>query len=56
VADRSTALLMTAFYEQLLAGQPAPEALRRARVALRAEDGGRYRDPYYWGAFVYIGR
>ncbi len=53
VDDKSTALLMEDLYRRMLAeGAPGPcEALHEARKALRKT----HPDPYYWGAFVYIG-
>ncbi len=45
VDDRSTASLMSAFYERLAAGDPAPAALRTAKLKLLHE--GKMR-PYYW--------
>ncbi len=48
VPDRSTALLMTSFYEHLRAQRSPPEALRRARSAVRQRG---FVKPYYWGPF-----
>jgi CHAT domain-containing protein len=45
VDDRSTAALMSAFYTRLAAGDPAPEALRTAKLELLHERSMR---PYYW--------
>ena len=45
VDDRSTAALMSAFYERLAAGDPAPAALRAAKLGLLRE---RKMRPYYW--------
>ena len=45
VDDRSTAALMSAFYGRLAAGEPAPAALRSAKLALLRE---RKMRPYYW--------
>lgn len=55
VNDRSTAELMTRFYEGVLGKErlsPAA-ALRRAQVAMW--ESARWRAPYYWGAFVLHG-
>lgn len=54
VDDRATAELMSRFYRGLWAeGLPPAAALRRARLSLAAER--RFRDPFYWGAFVLEG-
>jgi CHAT domain-containing protein len=51
VDDESTARLMTRFYRELQAGQPANQALRVAQLALKAE----MEHPYYWAAFMLTG-
>ncbi len=54
VDDRATAELMARFYRGLWAeGLPPAAALRKARLSLAAER--RFRDPFYWGAFVLQG-
>ena len=54
VADRPTASLMTAFYEELRTGVPEDVALARAqRAALRRAETG---SPLYWAGFVLRGR
>jgi CHAT domain-containing protein len=53
VPDEATDLLMEAFYQRILSGQPRAEALRGAQQALRAQP--RYSNPLYWGAFVCLG-
>ena len=44
------------FYRRILGigcdRQPCAEALRQAQQAIRTRDGGKYADPYYWGAFI----
>ncbi len=52
VNDRSTAELMQMFYERWLGGENKADALRSAQLAFMKA----HRDPYYWGAFVLIGR
>ena len=52
VNDRSTAALMQLFYERWLGGENKADALREAQLAFMKT----HRDPYYWGAFVLIGR
>ncbi|MGD0868326.1 MAG: CHAT domain-containing tetratricopeptide repeat protein [Bryobacteraceae bacterium] len=58
VPDQETQELMTLFYQQWLGGLDAHEALRRAQLKERDTVRQRYgRDlPYYWGAFVLVGR
>jgi CHAT domain-containing protein len=48
VPDEQTCELMIDFYDRVLAGQGVADALREAQLALRQK----YRDPYYWGAFI----
>ncbi|MEM8981442.1 MAG: CHAT domain-containing protein [Pseudomonadota bacterium] len=51
VADRSTAELMTRFYEQLLnAGQSPAAALQAAQQQMKSSR--RWRHPYYWAGFT----
>jgi CHAT domain-containing protein len=54
VSDGVTAPLMAGFYDGVLAKRPPAAALRAAKLQLLHE--GRYRKPFYWGAFqTYIG-
>ena len=54
IDDRATASLMERFYRGLwVEGLRPAAALRQARLALAAEH--RFRDPFYWGAFVLQG-
>lgn len=54
VEDRATAALMVHFYRALWQdGLPAAAALRAAQLALSQER--RWRDPYFWAAFVLQG-
>jgi CHAT domain-containing protein/tetratricopeptide (TPR) repeat protein len=54
IDDRATAELMASFYRAMWIGGLRPAAaLRQARLALAAER--RFRDPFYWGAFVLEG-
>jgi CHAT domain-containing protein len=59
VPDKETLALMKSFYGRWLAGTEMHDALKQAQLELRekvkaAHDG---RDlPYYWGAFVLVGR
>ena len=58
VPDHETEELMTLFYQQWLTGMDPHEALRRAQLKERDTVKERYgKDlPYYWGAFVLVGR
>jgi tetratricopeptide (TPR) repeat protein len=54
IDDHATADLMALFYRGLWVDHlPPAAALRRARLALAGER--RFRDPYYWGAFLLQG-
>lgn len=52
--DRSTATLMTHFYQQIAAGKTVAEALREAQLGMLAEFGSDM-PPYYWAGFTVIG-
>ena len=52
VDDLATQKLMTLFYENLAAGKTIRNSFSIAQRALRRE----YPEPYYWGAFVLIGK
>jgi CHAT domain-containing protein len=51
VDDASTAELMTAMYQRLMAGETPAEALRAAKLAM-LRSRSVYRKPYYWAPFV----
>jgi CHAT domain-containing protein len=56
VADKSTADLMTDFYQRLLsasAGTTSSGALRGAQLAMIS--GKKYSAPFYWAPFVLVG-
>lgn len=53
IGDAATVELMTAFYGHLRGGMPAAEALRQAQLDLRK--GGRFSEPWNWGAFTLTG-
>jgi CHAT domain-containing protein/tetratricopeptide (TPR) repeat protein len=54
VPDRATAEFMTRFYDAMLnEGLHPAAALQKAQIATAAQR--RWRDPYYWGAFVLLG-
>lgn len=60
VDDKATGMLMSNFYENLLAGLGKHEALRKAQQSLRdyefPENSGRhpYDNPRYWAAFILL--
>jgi CHAT domain-containing protein len=58
VPDKETEELMSLFYAKWLRGMDKPEALRQAQLEERETVKKRYgKDlPFYWGAFVLIGR
>ncbi|MFT6434225.1 MAG: CHAT domain-containing protein [Candidatus Azotimanducaceae bacterium] len=53
VSDAGTQALMTDFYDRLLGGQPAREALRDSQLALI--DSPEWGYPYVWSAFMIVG-
>jgi CHAT domain-containing protein/Tfp pilus assembly protein PilF len=53
VNDNATQILMTKFYENLLAGKNIKDALKDAQNYLISNTA--FKDPYYWGAFVLVG-
>ena len=54
VNDRSTAIFMTEFYQQLQKPNVTKaEALRRAQLTLLADRN--YEDPFFWAPFVLVG-
>jgi len=56
--DRETQELMTLFYHKWLSGMDKHEALRAAQLEMRRRVEARYGHdlPFYWGAFVLVGR
>ena len=58
VPDTETRELMNLFYEKWLAGGDKHRAMREAQLEMRRRVRDRYgRDlPFYWGAFVLVGR
>lgn len=54
VGDEATAAFMEQFYYQLHRGLDAEQALRRAKLRLRADPG--WNQPGLWAAYVLVGR
>ncbi|MBK5278121.1 MAG: CHAT domain-containing protein [Bacteroidia bacterium] len=52
VDDAATQALMTNFYTNLAKGGSKSKAFKQAQLQLMTK----YKDPYYWGAFVMIGQ
>lgn len=52
VHDRTTAELMTAFYQRFCAGESMAKALQGAMIQLRRS----HPHPYYWAPFMLIGK
>ena len=53
VADEATMYFMKSFYEHLIRGETASEALSQAMRAMRETE--EYSHPRHWGGFVLIG-
>jgi CHAT domain-containing protein len=51
VDDAATQALMTNFYTNLVKGGNKAKAFKAAQLQLMTK----YKDPYYWGAFVMVG-
>jgi CHAT domain-containing protein/Tfp pilus assembly protein PilF len=58
VPDQETQELMRLFYEKWLAGKEKHQALREAQLEMRQKVKERYGEdlPFYWGAFVLVGK
>jgi CHAT domain-containing protein len=52
VSDEATQVLMTNFYGQLFKGKPITQAFALAQQETRKQ----YAHPYYWSAFVLLGK
>src|SRR5690606_30110340 len=52
VDDAATQLLMSSFYSNLAKLKDKQKAFKQAQLNLMT----RYPDPYYWGAFVMVGK
>jgi CHAT domain-containing protein len=56
VADRATAVFMRQYFARIVKGVPAAAALSQTkREFAQGRLGARYRDPFYWAPFVFIG-
>ena len=53
VSDAGTQALMTEFYQRILTGMPARQALRESQLALKASP--LWGQPYIWSAFMMVG-
>ncbi|MFC2131915.1 CHAT domain-containing protein, partial [Bacteroidota bacterium] len=51
VSDQATQELMSSFYSNWVTGMTKREAFSKAQQTIKAK----YKDPYYWGAFVMVG-
>ena len=56
VSDRSTSQIMASFYTHIKNGQGSPQALRKAKLEYLSTADALTANPYYWAAFVYVGR
>ena len=56
VADRPTKDIMQYFYEELGTGTPYASALHKAKLRYLEKADNLTSDPYYWGAFIYLGQ
>ena len=52
VNDATTQMLMSTFYSNWIGGQPKQAAFHDAVQTLK----NKYKEPYYWGAFVMLGK
>lgn len=51
VSDQATQLMMTSFYENILAGAERREAFNKAQEHVRNSG---FTDPYYWASFILL--
>src|SRR5690606_20531029 len=56
VADRPTKDIMQYFYEEMDKGTSYARALHKAKLRYLASADNLTADPYYWGAFIYLGQ
>lgn len=54
VDDRATQILMEEFYKNIAQGVDKHKALTLAQNTLRHIEDGKYKDPYYWAAFIML--
>ena len=53
VSDAGTQALMTSFYQRILTGMPARQALRESQLELK--ESPLWGQPYIWSAFMMVG-
>ena len=53
VSDAGTQALMTSFYQRILTGMPARQALRESQLELK--ESPLWGEPYIWSAFMMVG-
>ncbi len=56
VSDRPTKDIMAFFYEGMKEGKSYAEALRMAKLRYLAQADHITANPYYWGAFIFLGQ
>lgn len=54
VDDNATQILMAEFYKNITQGMNRHQALTLAQSTLRQIENGKYKDPYYWAAFIML--
>lgn len=55
VNDKSTSIIMTAFYQYLKAGDPKDLAMQKAKLDFITTMGHTDAHPFFWGSFICVG-
>lgn len=55
IDEQSSAIIMEAFYKNLLEGLPKDEALQQAKIKFLQQGEGRMLQPQYWGGLILMG-